>query len=106
LIEQIAVALGVKSNGLLAGFFGALVSTYFAAKSWTERLIMAFSGTLCAAYITPVIGEYFKASERQENGLAFAVGLFGMTLAGAIVQTVRETKFGEQLATWLKRPGA
>lgn len=106
MIEEIAVALGVKKAGLLAGFFGALVSTYFVARSWVECVIMAISGTLCASYITPLIAEYFKASERQENGLAFAVGLFGMTLAGAVVQALREMKFAEQLATWLKRPGA
>ena len=108
MIEQLAAALGVKQAGLIAGFVGAVVSLRFVteARTWPARITMALCGTLCAAYLTPALAEYLDASERVENGLAFALGLFGMTLAGAIVSAIRELKVAEQIATWFKRPGA
>jgi hypothetical protein len=108
MLEQIAAALGVKKAGLIAGFIGALVSLRFVqeANTWPTRVFMALAGTMAAAYVTPGIAEFLGASERVESALAFGFGLFGMTLAGAIVAQVRDLKLAEAIATWFKRPGA
>jgi hypothetical protein len=108
MLEHIATAIGVKKAGLIAGFFGALVSLRFVheANTWPTRIFMAVAGTIAAAYITPGLAEYLGASERVESALAFGFGLFGMTLAGAIVCQVRELKIADAIATWIKKPGA
>lgn len=108
MLEQIATALGVKKAGLIAGFAGAVISLRFIqeANTWPARIFMALAGTMAAAYLTPGLAEYLGASERVESALAFGFGLFGMTIAGAVVQALREHKLGEALATWFKRPGA
>lgn len=108
MLEQIAVALGVKKAGLIAGFIGAVISLKFLTEiqTWPARIFMAFCGTMCAAYATPGIADYFKWSERVESALAFAVGLFGMTLANAVMGALREMKIAEAIGSWFKRPGA
>jgi hypothetical protein len=108
MLDQIATVLGVKKAGLIAGFIGALVSLRFVheANTWASRIFMAMAGTMAAAYLTPGIAEFLGASERVESALAFGFGLFGMTLAGAIVAQVRDLKLAEAIATWFKRPGA
>lgn len=108
MLEQLAAVLGVKKAGLVAGFIGALVSLRFVreADTWPARCFMALAGTMAAAYLTPGLAEYLGASERVESALAFGFGLFGMTVAGAIVSALREQKLGEAIATWFRRPGA
>lgn len=108
MLDQLAAILGVKKIGLIAGFIGAMISLQFVteAKTWPARILMALCGTMCAAYITPGIADYLSASERVESALAFAIGLFGMTAAGAVMQSFRELKIAEAIATWFKRPGS
>jgi hypothetical protein len=109
MLEHIATALGVKKAGLIAGFVGAIVSLRFvneANNCWSNRIFMAIAGTMAAAYVTPGIAEFLGASERVESAMAFGFGLFGMTLAGAIVAQLRELKIADAIVTWFKRPGA
>jgi CDP-diglyceride synthetase len=105
MLEHISAVLGVKSSGLIAGFLGSLVSLRFVdgAKTWTGLVLMALAGTLTAAYIAPAITEYLGSSQRVEHALTFGIGMFGMTIAGAIVCAVRELKLADAIASWLKR---
>jgi len=108
-MEQLLSLLGVKNLALLiAGFLGSVLSLKFVAdaKTWPQRGFMVLGGTVFAAYVTPVLGNLMGASEPMERGLSFMVGLFGLTLASAIFNGIRETKFGEVIAGWFKRPGS
>ena len=109
MLEHIAAALGAKKTVLIAGFLGAVLSLKFVTEesgTWHARVLMAIAGTLCAAYATPALADLLQASEKVENGLAFALGLFGMTFAAAVLRALREMKIAEAIATWFKRPGA
>ena len=35
--------------------------------------------------------------------LAFVLGLFGMSIAGAVMQALRDAKLGEAITSWLTR---
>ncbi len=108
-MEQLLALLGIKKAAILvAGFFGAIMSLWFVteAKTWPQRFFMVLGGAIVAAYATPLLGLIISPSEPMERGLSFMVGLFGMTLANAIFAGIRDTKFGEIVSGWLKRPGS
>lgn len=107
MFDWLASTLGVKSSQLLAGFLGALGSLHFLPKASRIFLCsMVINGAICAAYVTPAIAVYLDVGERLENGIAFTVGLFGMTLTGAVITAIRESKLAESISSWTKRPGA
>ena len=108
-MEQLLALLGVKKiTMLVAAFLGAVLSLKFVDGhiTWPQRIIMAFGGTFFAVYVSPLISDLIKASESMERALTFLVGLFGLTLASAIFTAIRETKFGEVLSSWIKKPGS
>ena len=75
MIDQLAAVLGTKKLILIAGLVGAIISLRFISEV------------------------------RVENGLSFAIGLFGMSMVAAILAALKEGKLGEAVASWFKRPG-
>jgi len=109
MIDDLAAALGIKSKGVvLWGLIGALLSMYFAQPGmhWLTRAVYCAGGAACAYAGAPALAEYFTLSEAATGAVGFVLGVFGMSLLAALQTVLRESKFAEQLATWLKRPGA
>lgn len=109
MIEHLADALGIKGKGvLLWGLIGACLSMYFAQPGmhWLTRLVYCSGGTACAYVGAPALAEYFALSVAATSAVGFVLGVFGMSVLGALQTVLRESKFAEQLATWLRRPGA
>jgi len=109
MIEQLAAALGIKSKGvLLWGLIGACLSMYFAQPGmhWLTRLVYCSGGAACAYVGAPALAEYFTLSEAATGAVGFVLGVFGMSLLAALQTIIRESKWGEQIATWVKRPGS
>ena len=90
-----------------AGLLGALVGLRFApGLSWLERLGNTITGLGCASFIAPAAGEMFKANSPTMIGfLAFILGMFGMSVAAAIAQAIRDLKLAEIIAGWISRKG-
>ena len=91
----------------LAGVAGALVALRFApGASWVERVTNVASGSACAAFIAPAAGEYFHLSSASMlSCMSFALGLFGMSVAAALMTGMRDIKVGEIVSGWLSRGG-
>tara|TARA_R110000868_G_scaffold19561_1_gene84203 strand:- start:957 stop:1283 length:327 start_codon:yes stop_codon:yes gene_type:complete len=108
MLEQIAAAVGIKKIVLIAGLAGAVISLRFVSEvnTWWSRITLVICGTAFASYATPALAEWLVASERVESGLAFAIGLFGMSLAGALLAAIKEAKLAEAISSWFKRPGS
>ncbi len=90
---------------LLAAVLGALVGLRFAPGiSWAERAANVFCGLLLAAFIAPALVEWLRInSAGMQAGLSFVVGLFGLSLAAAILQGIRETRWAEIITGWISR---
>jgi len=97
----------ILANPLMAGIAGALVGLRFApGMSWLERITNIGSGAACAGFIAPAAGELFNLSSiRMQAALAFALGMFGMSLAAAVMQGVRDLKLAEIISGWISRKG-
>lgn len=97
----------IVANPLFAGVAGALVAMRFApGVSWFERIANVSTGAACAGFLTPAAGEMFKLSSASMlNGLAFAVGMFGMSIAAAVMQGLRDLKVADIITGWISRKG-
>jgi len=85
-------ALGLKLGNVVAG-----AATSFAALRFSddlrplEKWITFFGGWAIAAFGAPPIREFFELSHKVEIGIALLAGLFGMTLAAAVMKLIKET---------------
>lgn len=95
----------IVTHPLAAGILGSLVGLRLApGLSWPERFTNVITGSLCAGFAAPAAGEMFRlTSPAMMSFLAFVLGLFGMSIAAAVMQALRETKFGEAITSWLTK---
>ena len=90
-----------------AGIAGSLVALKFAPGStWGERALNVLAGSLTAAYVSPALVEWLHiSSPGLQSGLSFLLGLFGLSLAAAAVQAIRDTPLGQVITGWISRKG-
>lgn len=91
----------------LAGGLGALAGLKFSpGETWTGRFINVISGSVCAGYGGPALVAYWKVESHHMQGfLAFAVGMFGLSLAAAVAQAIKQLDLGGLIKGWLERKG-
>lgn len=91
MVEQLLTAIGLTKGATIGGFFGALVSLKFIeGLFWWQRIPTVFAGMMAAAYCTPLVMEMFTISVKTEAAIAFLIGVFGMSLMGAVVKALPE----------------
>lgn len=97
----------VIASPFAAGILGALAGLKFAPGiSWLERVTNVVTGSACAGFAAPAAGEMFRLTSPSMLGfLAFAVGMFGMSIAAAVMQGLRDLKLAEIIAGWISRKG-
>ena len=81
---------GLKLSTMLGGFMGALVSLSFVAgMGIIGRATAVFTGTVTAAYLTPVVVAYWGIGPAAENGLGFLIGLTSMNIIPGLIAAAR-----------------
>ena len=90
---------------MLASALGVLVGLRFApGKTLWERLVNVFSGLLLAAYTAPALLEWLAVSSAGISAaVAFLIGLFGLSLAAAVSDGIRNLRMDEIFSSWMKR---
>lgn len=105
MLDDFAAYLGVKASAVMAGTFGSMVSMAVIAGPIWYRLCLFMGGLVSSAYVTPLIVNSFELG-KSENAVAFLVGMFGMSIAAAVIRTVQDVNFeslSAQLRAWLGR---
>lgn len=77
-----------------AGFIGALVASWFRRddlKSRRDFLFFAFSGAAIAHFLTGLTAAYLEVSPANAGSIGFLLGLFGGTVAQAIIKAVTKS---------------
>ena len=89
----------------LAGMAGAVVALRFApGTSWAERITNVVSGFACAMFAAPALAEGFKLiSVPMISALSFFTGMFGMSVAAALLQGVRDLKVADIVTGWISK---
>lgn len=90
-MTTILEAVGLKWLTVMAGFIGAVISLKFIeGLSLRQRASTVIAGALVAGYCTPLTVELLNLSARLEGPIAFLGGLFGMSIAGALIKAIPE----------------
>lgn len=74
-----------------AGFIGALVASWFRRddlKNSRDFALFAITGAVIAHFLTGAIAEYLEVSPANAGSIGFLLGLFGGTLAQAIIKMI------------------
>lgn len=89
------------------GALGALVTLRMApGTTWWERATNVLGGSVCAGYCAPALAEWWRvATPGMHAILAFGVGMFGLSLVGAVMQGIKDTKVAEIITGWVSRKG-
>ena len=104
-LEEMSVIVTSKILPSLPGFVGAVVSLrFFKAETWLERITVVMSGWACAFFLTkPVVDRFDLNNTQWADGTAFFIGLFGMAIVAALMGAIKDTKWGDILAGWVKK---
>ena len=103
MIDGLAEYIGIKASAIVAGTFGAAVSMAVIKGPIWYRLSLFLGGLLSAAFVTPLIVTSLQL-DKSENAVAFLVGMFGMSIASAVIRTIQEINFDTlmaQLKSWV-----
>jgi hypothetical protein len=89
----------------IAGGLGALVGLAFApGATWRERAFNVLCGGLCAGYITPALTEWLRIEPAGMKAFAaFAVGMFGLSVAAEAARWIKAGGVGQLIAAWFNR---
>ncbi len=91
----------------LAGVVGSAVSLRFmAGASRLDKLLAFAAGTACAVYVSPLLAHLLHLHELGPSAglaLAFATGLFGLSLAGAILRAIGDMPLATIISGWISR---
>ena len=91
----------------LAGLSGSIVALrWVPGSTLAERLFNGAAGTAVAGFGAPALSAWLHITSADiTSALAFAVGLFGLSLAAAVVQAIRDLKLAEIITGWISRRG-
>ncbi len=95
------------SSPFFAGAVGALVSLRFTeGVGWWRRVTTLVCGALIAGYFAQPLGDWLKLSKASDVlGLAFALGLLGLSVISAAMRAIGELKLAEIVSGWISRRG-
>lgn len=91
----------------VAGVLGSVVSLrWVPGATVVGRMFHVGSGTVCAGFISPALTEWLHVAPiAVQSGLAFAVGLFGLSLAAAATEAIKAVGWAEVIKGWVSRKG-
>lgn len=97
----------VARNPFMAGALGSLVALRFApGVSWWERAGNVAAGSVAAGFAGPALVEWLQISSAgMSSGVSFGVGMFGLSLAAAVMDGIRQVRLGEVITGWISRRG-
>lgn len=97
----------VVRNPFFAGALGSLAALKFApGATWIERAGNVAAGSASAGFAGPALVDWLSiGSASMQSGVSFGVGMFGLSLAAAIVDGIRQVRLGEIITGWISRRG-
>lgn len=104
---DIAAALEqLIASPFFVGGAGALVSLRFAPEGdgWSRRLATLVCGALVAGYCAHPLADWLKLTKATDRlGVAFALGLLGLSIIAAVLKAVGELKVADIISGWISR---
>jgi hypothetical protein len=96
---------GWWASPVIAGAVGSLVGLRFVpGASWIDRVVNVLAGSAMAGYVGPFASEMLALNSPQaQSALGFGLGLFGISLAGGVMQAIKDIALAEIIRDWISR---
>ena len=99
-------ALGVTFKTIVGGAIGGFISLRFNEDLlWWEKWMTFLGGWGLGAWLAPPLNSYLEIAQRPswEVGTALLIGLFGMSLAAAVIKAIKGLDLIAFIAAALQR---
>ena len=98
-LDAFLAAIGIKLKALIAGAVGSFISLrFFDGLNVFEKWATFGGGALLAGYLTiPAITFMEIDNHNIEPGISLLIGLFGMSIAAAIIRVIKNTDWAALL---------
>jgi hypothetical protein len=97
-VSAFLIAIGINPTHLAAGLAGSVVRAMLTkARSKWEMFSVSIVGMFCATYLTPIIVKWIALDADTTNGVAFGIGLIGMSLAEGFVRMAQNWSVNPRL---------
>lgn len=95
----------ITQHPLTPGAVGAVIGLRWApGASWPDKAINVVGGAACAAYLGPLVCSLLRLTAQPATAaIGFALGLFGLSLVGAVMDGIRNIKLADVASSWLTR---
>jgi len=95
----------IVTNPFVVGFAGALLGLRaWPGTTWAEKVSNIALGFAVAVVVGPAVVDYLHiSSERIGAAIIFSCGAAGLVVFAALIDGIKQTKFGEWIASWLPR---
>jgi len=89
MIDEALAALGLSKASSIGAFFGSLVSLRFIGtlNMWQGASAL-FSGTVAAAFVSPLVHEMTALSAKTDGAVSFLIGVFGLVFGASVVKEI------------------
>ncbi len=95
----------VFASPFFVGAVGALVSLRFGHdETWRQRLTTFVCGWLTAGYFARPLSGWLKLTEEGDVlGIAFAIGLLGLSVIAAVLKGIGDLEVAKIVSSWTTR---
>lgn len=104
MIDAILQGLGLKKAPLILGLIGSII-----ALKWIEavgvwgRTCAVFIGCASAQVGTPLALHFFEFQPTYEGSVAFVIGLFSMSIIGAVMKAINNADLWALVKEWFNK---
>lgn len=96
----------IAAHPAAAGLAGALIGLRWAPGAGTvDKLLNVISGATLAGFGGPALGEWLRLSSSQLSVAGLVLGLFGISLADAVMRSIRTIDLAEIARGWFSKGG-
>ena len=104
MIDALLQGLGLKKTPLILGLIGSVI-----ALKWIEavgvwgRTCAVFIGCAAAQVGTPLALKFFEFHNEYEGGISFIIGLFSMSIIGAVMKAINQADLWALVKEWFSK---
>ena len=104
MIDALLQGLGLKKISLIFGLIGAVIALKWieAVGAW-GRACAVFIGCTTAQVGTPLALKFFEFHNEYEGGISFIIGLFSMSIIGAVMKAINQADLWALVKEWFSK---
>ena len=97
MIEKLQSTIDLVISGAIGSFLSLMFHDDI--NTWKRKGLVIVSGTTFSVYVAPFTIDFFQIGLHQPTTIGFFCGLFGMSLAAAVIRAINAVDLGDLIKT-------